>query len=283
MLLLYWHFLNNWILFFLKLFSGSFNNSFSFSRNLTCSFKSSNFSKNEGSYSSFFLFFFALSTSSFQLSSFCFLIRKLFFRVPFSTIHFCNLVACSATFSKFSVSLYFSTLFPDFRFQIKDLFLFNFLLLLLVFNFFNVFFWHSFKLNNLFSFICFLKSLPRTVLFQFLIDSGFFSPMHIFNKEKFPVKKKFSLKIFLAASGSDMFHIDIGFGTAGEKSELLNSLKLLSFLLFLFTFTSWACISFIFSRLSLNLNLSNPAKCWFDSVFISWDKILKLTFLLVLK
>ena len=56
--LLYWPFLANWILLFLKLFSCSFNNTFSFPRNLTCSFKSSNFSKNEGSYSfSFFLLY----------------------------------------------------------------------------------------------------------------------------------------------------------------------------------------------------------------------------------
>ena len=47
-LLLYWVFLYSWILLFLKLSSCSFNNSFSFSRNLACSFRFSNFNKNEG-------------------------------------------------------------------------------------------------------------------------------------------------------------------------------------------------------------------------------------------
>ena len=83
-LLLYWPFLNNWILLFLKLSSCSL-----FSRNLTCSFKSSNFSKNEGSYS--FFFFFALAASNFLVLT-LYIIRKLFFRIPFSTVHFFNLL-----------------------------------------------------------------------------------------------------------------------------------------------------------------------------------------------
>ena len=53
-LLLYWPFINNWMLRLLKLSSCLSSNRFSFSRNLTCSFKFSNFSNNEGSDSSFF-------------------------------------------------------------------------------------------------------------------------------------------------------------------------------------------------------------------------------------
>ena len=60
-LLLYWAFSNNWKLLLLKL-SSSFSNSFSFSRNLTWSFKSSNFITNRGSYSFFFFLFYQLPT-----------------------------------------------------------------------------------------------------------------------------------------------------------------------------------------------------------------------------
>ena len=59
----------------------------------------------------------------------------------------------------------------------------------------------------------------------------------------FPAKTLFfsvSDAFYLAASGRDMFPIGIGFGIAREKGELRNSLKLLSFLLFLFTLTNWA-------------------------------------------
>ena len=70
-LLLYWPFLNNWILLLLKLSSCSFSNSFSFSRNLTCSCKCSNFCNNEGSDSFYFCFI------SRQLSRSCIVITKL--------------------------------------------------------------------------------------------------------------------------------------------------------------------------------------------------------------
>ena len=115
MLLLYWSILNNKILLFLKLSSCSFSNSFSFSKYLTCFFKSSNFSKNEGS-GSFFFFYFI----SFQVSIFCLLISKAFFGVPFSATHFCNLVACSSRFSKFFQSSCLSSFFFRFQTNIKD-------------------------------------------------------------------------------------------------------------------------------------------------------------------
>ena len=81
--------------------------------------------------------------------------------------------------------------------------------------------------------------------------------MHIFKNETVPCKEEifsddassllsnknslfFSVSnaFSLVASGSDMFLIGIGFGIAGGKVELRNSFKLLSFLLFLFTFTN---------------------------------------------
>ena len=133
-----------------------------------------------------------ISFISFQLSSFCLVIKKLFFRVPFSAIHFCNLVACSWRFSKFSASWYLSSLFSDFRRLLRTSFLVFYLcfwclvfFIFLSFLFFNFskFFWNSFKLRDLFSLICFLKSFPRNLNSWSFYNRPWFSlPMHWFNK-----------------------------------------------------------------------------------------------------
>ena len=78
--------------------------------------------------------------------------------------------------------------------------------------------------------------------------------MHIFNKETISVNKKFfqmmpeayfpGKTLFfsvndafsLAASDHNIFTIGIGFGIAGEKGELRNSLKLLSCLIFVYLY-----------------------------------------------
>ena len=109
------------------------------------------------------------------------------------------------------------------------------------------------------------------VLCQFLINPDFLLLDTYSIKKQFPIKKKFfqtmseayfpaKLSFFsasdvfpLAASGSDVFPIAIGIvntiasaGFVGEKGELRNSLRLLTFLLFLFTFRSWPSRSFFF-------------------------------------
>ena len=128
----------------------------------------------------------------------------------------------------------------------------------LVFNVFNLpVFWHSFKLRDLFSFICFFKSLLKTWSSLSVFNRpGFSSTMHIFNTETVPCKGerqylKFTLQQRLSFfSVSDVFSLEASgsYVFPGENGELRNSLKLLSFLLFLFTFTSWASISFSFQQ-----------------------------------
>ena len=128
-----------------------------------------------------------------HLSSFCFVITKLFFRVPFSAMHFCNLVACSLKFSEFSARSYLSFFFiSDFRQLLRTSFLFNFLFMFLVFNLLNLsFFWNSFKLRDLLSFIRFFKSLPRIWNSLSVSNRAWFSsPMHIFNKQTVTCKKE---------------------------------------------------------------------------------------------
>ena len=68
----------------------------------------------------------------------------------------------------------------------------------------------------------------------------------------FPAKALFFFQCqrWFSLAASDLFPFDIGFDIPGKKGELRNSLKLLSFLLFLLTFTSWTCISFFFPDFS---------------------------------
>ena len=62
----------------------------------------------------------------------------------------------------------------------------------------------------------------------------------------------------------------------GEKGKLRKSITILSLLLLILFYSFWR-ISLIFSRLYFHLNLSNPAKSWFDIRFIISDNSLKLT------
>ena len=131
----------------------------------------------------------------------------------------------------------------------------------------------QFKLRDLFTFICFSSPFQRFgVLCQFLIDPDFPRLCTCSMKTQSPVKKNFFLddalrsllssKNSILSSVSGVFYPAASnvFAIAGGKSELRKSLILLSFLLLLFTFRSPTHISFIFLRLFLNLNLSNPAK-----------------------
>ena len=117
-LLLYWPFLNNWILLLLQLSSCPFSNSFSFLRNLTWSYKSSNFGNNKGS-DSFFGFI------SFEI------LVLAFFQSPI----ICNtfLQPCCLFLS---ASSYLSSVFSDFRQFLRTSFLFSFLFMFLVFSVF---------------------------------------------------------------------------------------------------------------------------------------------------
>ena len=124
MLLLYWPFSNNRILLLLKLSSCSFSNSLSFSRNLTCSIKSSNCSNNEGSEDSFFFCFI-----SFKPSSSCFVITKLLLQSPIISNTFSQ--PCCLFLKVFQVfrKSYLSSLFSDFKKLLRTSFLVNLIFL----------------------------------------------------------------------------------------------------------------------------------------------------------
>ena len=131
---------------------------------------------------------------SFQVSSFCFVMTKPFFRVPFSAIQFCNRVACSLRFSKSSKSSYLSSLFSDFRQLFRTYF---YLVFYLCFWFIFTFLNFSFFGTVLNSDTYFLSSAFSSsyqgfwVLCQILIDPDF-PPLCMYSiKKQPPVKQKF--------------------------------------------------------------------------------------------
>ena len=109
------------------------------------------------------------------------------------------------SFKVFQVSLknflkkdlsYLSSLVSDFRWLLRTSFLFSLLFMFQVFSFFLIYlFWHIFKLRNLFSFICFFKSLPR-ILSSLSVSywTWFSSPMCMFNSRA--LARKLKLLVF---------------------------------------------------------------------------------------
>ena len=106
---------------------------------------------------------------------FCFISFQLF-RVPFSAIHFCNLVACSVMFLFGQVHI----LVPCFQISFVKYF---FSILFFIYFFYNIFNL-SFKVRDLFSFIWFLKYFPRIFSSLSVSNQPWFSlPMHWFNED----------------------------------------------------------------------------------------------------
>ena len=103
------------------------------------------------------------------------------FRIPCFTIYFCNLVAFSLRFSKFSTTSYLSSLSLDFRWLLRTSSLFSFSFMFLVFSCFNFFFF--FYIKRLTFSIYFLKSFLRIFNSLSFCNLPWFSyPMHWFNK-----------------------------------------------------------------------------------------------------
>ena len=172
------------------------------------------------------------------------------FRVPCFAIYFCNLVAFSLGFSKFSASSNLSFLFSDFRQLFRTSFLFSFLFMFLVFSFLNFF---DTILKRLTFFHLFSEVLSKNFnSLSFCNWPWFSSSMHCFSKDAVSCKQEIlsddALRSLLSKE-SLLSNVSDALSPAllpaaksvntGEKGELRKSLVQLSFLLLFLFYSFW--------------------------------------------